>query len=99
MILIGVRLRLGEPQPEALQRDPASLTDDEVVEQLDIEQLSRCHDLDGEGDVCRRGRRVAGGVVVDGNDSGGVLADRITKHFRHSDLRLINAPAIDRRRP
>ena len=33
------------------------------------------------------------------DEGGGILADCITKHFRHSHLRLIDAPAIDRRGP
>ena len=72
-------LRLGEAQAQPLQRDPAALADDEMIEQLDIEQLSGRHDLDGEGDVGCGGRRVAGGVVVDGDDGGGLLTHRVAK--------------------
>ena len=54
-------LRLGEAQSQALEREPAPLTDDEVIEQLDIEQLPGGHDLHREGHVGRRGRRIAGG--------------------------------------
>jgi hypothetical protein len=52
-----------------------------VVQQLDIEELPGGHDLDGERDVGRRGRRVAGRVVMDGDDSGGLLAHRVTEDF------------------
>ena len=72
-------LRLGEAQAQPLQGEPAALADDEVVEQLDIEQLAGRDNLDGEGDVGRRGRRVAGGMVVDGDDGGGLLAHRVAK--------------------
>ena len=44
-------LRLGEAQSQPVQGEPAALADDEVVEQLDIEQLSGRHDLDGQRHV------------------------------------------------
>src|SRR5215204_6970324 len=80
-------LRLGEAQSQPLERDPASLTDDEVVEQLDIEQLAGRHDLDGQRHVGRRGGRVARRMVMDCDDGRGLLAHRITKHFSHANLR------------
>src|SRR5215213_1247069 len=71
-------LRLREPQSQALQGEPAPLADDEVIEQLDSEQLSGRHDLDGQRHIGRRGRRIAGGMVMDGDDEGGrLLAHRI----------------------
>jgi hypothetical protein len=36
--LIGVQLRLWESQPQPLQRDPTSLSNDEMVEQLNCER-------------------------------------------------------------
>ena len=72
-------LRLGEAQPEALQGEPAALADDAVVEQPDIEQLAGRHDLHRERDVGRRGGRVAGRVVMDGDEGGGLLAHRVTE--------------------
>ena len=72
-------LRLGEAQPEPLQGEPAALADDEVVKQLDIEQLPSGHDLDGQRHVGGRGRRVAGRMVMDGDDRGGLLADRVAE--------------------
>ena len=74
-------LRLGEAQPQPLQGEPAALADDEVVEQLDIEQLAGRHDLDSEGDVGRRGRRITRWVVMDGDDGRGLLANGITEDF------------------
>ena len=74
-------LRLGEAQPEPLQGEPAALADDEMVQQLDIEQLPSGHDLDGECDVGGRGCRVARGMVVDGDDRGGLLAYRVPEDF------------------
>ena len=50
----------------------------EVVEQLDIEQLPGRHDLDGQRHVGRRGGRVAGRMVVDGDEGGGLLPYRVT---------------------
>jgi hypothetical protein len=75
----GHKLLLSEPEAEALQGEPAPLPDDEVVEQLDIEQLPGGHDLDGQGDVGRRGRRIAGGVAMDRDDGGGLLAHGVTE--------------------
>src|SRR5215213_1876091 len=69
-------LRLGEAQPEPLQGEPAALANDEM-----IEQLPSGHDLDGEGDVGRRGCRVARGMVVDGDDRGGLLAHGVPEDF------------------
>src|SRR5215207_8935595 len=67
-------LRLGEAQSQALQGEPTPLADDEVIEQLDSEQLSGRHDLHREGHVGRRGRRIAGGVVMNGDEGGRLLA-------------------------
>ena len=70
-----------EAQPLALQREPAALADDEVVEQLDIEQLPGRHDLDGQGHIGRGGGRVAGRVVVDGDNGRGLLAHRVAENL------------------
>ena len=74
-------LRLGEAQPQPFQGEPAALADDEVVEQLDIEQLSGRHDLDGERHIGRRGGRITRRMVMDGDEGGGLLAHRVTKDF------------------
>src|SRR5215217_216004 len=72
-------LRLGEAQSQALQGEPPPLADDEVIEQLDSEQLSGRHDLDGQRHIGRRGRRIAGGMVMDGDEGGRLLAHRIAE--------------------
>jgi hypothetical protein len=72
-------LRLGETQPQPFQGEPAALADDEVVQQLDIEQLPRRHNLHRQRHICRRGRRVAGRMVMDSDDGGGLLAHRVAK--------------------
>ena len=74
-------LRLGEAQPEALEREPAALPDDEVVEQLDVEQLPGRHDLHRQRHVGRRGGRIPRRVVMDGDESRGLLADRVAEDF------------------
>jgi hypothetical protein len=74
-------LRFWEPQSQPFQGEPAPLADDEVVEQLDSEQVPGRHDLHREGHIGRRGRRIARRVIMDRDEGGGVLADRITKHF------------------
>jgi hypothetical protein len=51
-----------------------------VVEQLDIEQLPGRHDLDGEGHIGRRGRRIARRVVVHRDEGGGLLAHRVPEN-------------------
>jgi hypothetical protein len=53
--------RLGKAQPEAVQREPAALADDEVVEQLDIEQLASRTWACLDGTAPRGGRRTPGG--------------------------------------
>ena len=72
-------LRLGEAEPESLEREPAALTDDEVIKQRDIEHLPGRDDLGGEGHIGRRGGRIARGVVVDGDDGRGLLAHCVTE--------------------
>jgi hypothetical protein len=72
-------LRLGEAQSQALQGEPAPLTDDEVIEQLDSEQLPGGHDLHREGHVGRRRRGIAGRVVMDGDEGRGLLSHGVTE--------------------
>ena len=72
-------LRPGEAQPEPFEREPAALPDDEVVEQRDIEQLPGRYDLHRQCHIGRRGRRIPGGVVVDGDQGGGLLAYRVAE--------------------
>jgi hypothetical protein len=74
-------LRLGEAQPQPFQGEPAALTDDEVVEQLDIEQLPGRYDLHGEGHISCRRRGIPRRVVVDGDQGGGLLAHRVAEDF------------------
>jgi hypothetical protein len=71
----------GEAEPEALEGESAALADDEVVELLDIEQLPGRPDLDGQRHVGRRGRRVAGGMVMHRDEGGRLLAHRVTEDF------------------
>jgi hypothetical protein len=72
-------LRFWEPQSQPFQGEPAPLADDEVVEQLDSEQVPGRHDLHREGHIGRRGRRIAGGVVMDRDEGGRLLAHRIAE--------------------
>ena len=67
-----------------------------MIQHFDIEQPSGRYDLDGEGNISGRGGRVAGGMVMDGDEGGGLLAHRVAEDFGHPDLRLIYAPAIYR---
>ena len=56
--------RCGSNQPQPLQARVPVLADDDVVEELHAERLGDGRHLPGHLDVGRRGRRVAGGVVV-----------------------------------
>jgi hypothetical protein len=50
-----------------------------MVQHLDVEQLPGSDQLDGEGDIGRRGGGIARGVVVDGDEGGGLLAHRVAE--------------------
>ena len=71
-------LRLGEAEPESLEREPAALTD-EVIKQRDIEHLPGRDDLGGEATSAAEGVGSPEGVVVDGDDGSGLLAHCVTE--------------------
>ncbi len=56
---------LNSDEPQALQRRVAVAADDDVVVHRDAERLCDRHDFARHRDVLRRGRRIAGRVVVD----------------------------------
>jgi hypothetical protein len=58
-------------QPGGLEAGLAGFADHYVVVHGDAELFSRRHDLAGHFDVGLRGRRVARGVIVDGDERGG----------------------------
>ena len=69
------------PNSNRFNESTLPLPDTEVIEQLNIEQLPRRHNLDSKGHVRCRGGRIAGRMNVDGDDGRRVLPDRVTKDF------------------
>jgi hypothetical protein len=61
------------------ERDVDIVTDDEVVENLNIEEAARGDGFGREMQIVGTRRRVARGVVVDQDDAGGIQPDRIAK--------------------
>ena len=62
---IGV---LHSDEPLALQRSVAVAADDDVIVHRDAERFCDRDDLPRHRDVLRRGRRIAGGMIVDEHD-------------------------------
>jgi hypothetical protein len=52
---------LALPVEALFEADEAVVADDEVIDQFDVELLAGLHELLGDGDVFRQGRRVAVG--------------------------------------
>jgi len=55
---------LAEAEPSFLEADVALLTDDEVVEHFDVEELACFHNLLGDLDVLGTGRGVSRRVIM-----------------------------------
>jgi hypothetical protein len=64
-----------------LQTGKSGIAYDDVVQQIDIEELSRLHELPGSLDILRTARGVRAGVIVRDNNAGAIAHNRLTKHL------------------
>ncbi len=65
-----------------LEADEALLTDDEVVDQLDVEDAPGLHQLPRRLEVLLGGRGVAAGMVVSEDEGGAVANDGLAEDLR-----------------
>lgn len=72
-----------------VQRYEGVVTEDDMVEERDAEQLPRIAKLTGDGDVLGRRRRVAARVVMNPDEGGGVGKDESLE-----DLAWMNGSAV-----
>src|SRR5262245_48035287 len=79
----------GEAEPALLQANISLVTDDEVVEHVDVQQRARVGDLTSDLDVLGRGRGIATGVVVHHDHCRGILADRLAEQLGHTHDRRV----------
>src|SRR5579875_1973542 len=69
----------GEAEPALLHGDKAALADHDVVEHLDLQQVAGTNQVGGDGDIVAAGRGIAGGVIVNGDELRGVVADGVAE--------------------
>jgi hypothetical protein len=72
-------------QAALLETDESSPADNQVIEDVDVQELSPRNDFAGHNDVFRGGRGVARRVVVRDNEGGAVLPQRIAKNLADAD--------------
>src|SRR4051812_26506944 len=64
-------------------------TEDDVVEDVDLQQLSRANDVACRSDVSFGRTRIATRMVMDENDGGGIGGDGGAKNFAWVDENLV----------
>ena len=97
--LRAAALRPIEGDAAVAQRDVRVVADHQVVEQGDVEQPAGGQRLGGQVQVVGRRRRVAGRVVVDEDDAGGVEPDRVAEQLADAHQRRADVALVDRRDP
>ena len=83
-------------QSPLLQADVAVAPDDDVVKHLDVKQAPGLDDLFGDAHIFRAGRWVAGGMVMEHNDAGGVEADGVAKDLADAHDGCVQVAFVER---
>src|SRR5258708_33190685 len=79
------------------QADEALMTNDDVIDQLDIEDAAGLHELSGRLDIVRGGRRVAAGVVVAEDEAGAVADNGWAEHLGGAQDRAVGGALVEAR--
>src|SRR5688572_26247022 len=77
------------------QAGPAAATDDEVVEDLDIEQAARLTELGGDAQILSRWGRITARMVMGDDHRGRARAHRISEHLADPHRRSGEVAAVD----
>src|SRR4051812_41473039 len=75
-----------EAEALAAQADVATVADDEVIEDFDVEDLPGFDEFAGDGDIVGGRGGIAGGVVVGDNEGGRILTYRLLEDLGDADL-------------
>ena len=87
--------RGSEAEASFLQADPATLTDDQVVKYVDVEELAGLHDLARDADVFGGWGWIARGVVVRDDHGCSIAADSFLEQLAHANLGAIERANVD----
>lgn len=86
---------VAEGEAFAFHADEGGLTEHDVVEDGDAEEIAGCDELLRDEDVLWAGARVTGGVVVRDDDPGGVEHDGLAEDFAGAQIDVGNAAGDD----
>ena len=71
------------------------MADYQMIEYFHVQQLASLDDRARYRDIVGAGSGVAAGMVVDHNQSGGILSNRFLEDFTHPDLRRIDRAFVN----
>src|ERR671931_2007700 len=96
-MLISTRAVSSRPEAQTplLEADEALVSDHEVVQHLDVEQLARGHDLARDRHILGRGRGIAARMVVHDHQSGTVVLDRLAEQLTYADDARVERALVD----
>jgi hypothetical protein len=94
-----VAARSVEDDPTVAQRDVGIVTDDEMVEQVDVEKTAGGERLGGQVQVVGRGRGVAGRMVVLKDHAGRVQPHRVAEQLADAHEGGADVALVGRRLP
>src|SRR6266567_2277012 len=85
------------PSQVFFEAHKAQITDDDVVDKLDVEDAARRHELLRRLDILWRGRRVAAGVVVAEDEAGTFADDGRAEDLGGAQHRAVGGPLVEAR--